>query len=703
MIVEMPEPVPLDMPAESPEALGDVVHDVAGAVFHLSVLAGALDGPAAEAPGWLGDDAAAAVVQVGAVAALARQAADGVLAAMHRLSAHADCLHEARREVAALEQEQQEDFAAAWARLGRIENPQLAVMTLAPEWVGTVEELRASEAARRRRHAALLEGVADDAAATSRVLADSCAAIGGRGAAGDAERVLAHVAAQLPGWGQAELAARGEAFAELFRQPFDPARLDARARESSPLAGTPAFAVALLTALGEQGMRDLLMQLGDGDFGSGNPLAGLLVAVIRGAEPAAGAHDPVGEVLTATYVDAADPGYVPDRIVLGMSVLLAAAATGRSGTLPPSVLGRWGRQIIGREHAQGARAVDRVNVLGPYVPADPVPLVVDLLGAQEAHHAAAVMLADREVWTVLLSREWEHKGLGLARLVRVAVDCPGPAGGTALSAGLEALGTGLADGDPGDWTVVPASAAAVNRFLAVGVMQHLEVVSSLLASASAGPLSPRGGDILRGLGYLSLDRVAAVWVGKGLATWVVEQPVDVNGSSPAAPIPAVAVPAAYLAVQEYGQEIAYAMQGYAAKKAAEDFAVFWTSTFGVLTYVPGPVGRAWGFLEPIVALAVGADGSWTNGQDTGPVWSRENAADAVRAQVAEFRARDPEASAAAAEMVRQARAAFDRVSETLGSPQPPEPPDIWERLLAAFLGEVPDGTREVTRGRRGHP
>jgi hypothetical protein len=143
--VELPVPVPLDMPRGNAETLTEVVQDVAGAGFHLNVLAGSLTGPAASAPGWLGDDAAAAVEQVGVAAALARQAADTVVAAMHRLSAHAEYLHEARRQVAALEQEQQEDFTATSVRLSQVPDPQLAVMAQASAWVGPLDDLRASE------------------------------------------------------------------------------------------------------------------------------------------------------------------------------------------------------------------------------------------------------------------------------------------------------------------------------------------------------------------------------------------------------------------------------------------------------------------------------------------------------------------------------------------------------------------------------
>ena len=96
-------------------------------------------------------------------------------------------------------------------RWGGCENIHLQVMTGGAEVRAIVQEIEAGEASRRRRHTALLEELQDDAAATARVLADSCAVVGGRGRPGDASRVVAYLAAQLPGWGDLELARRGRA------------------------------------------------------------------------------------------------------------------------------------------------------------------------------------------------------------------------------------------------------------------------------------------------------------------------------------------------------------------------------------------------------------------------------------------------------------------------------------------------------------
>src|SRR4051812_46298614 len=96
----MPSPIELPMPPGDPEALADVVQDAAGAAYWLTVLGERLCGPAADAPGWIGDDAAAAVGQIGRIATLTRDAANAVLAVTGRLGAHVGCLREARRGVA---------------------------------------------------------------------------------------------------------------------------------------------------------------------------------------------------------------------------------------------------------------------------------------------------------------------------------------------------------------------------------------------------------------------------------------------------------------------------------------------------------------------------------------------------------------------------------------------------------------------------
>src|SRR3954452_9887754 len=163
--MSIPAPVPLDLPPADTAALDDVVAAVTGAAFGAGVLAAHLAGPASTAPGWLGADAAAAAGQIGTVTALVGSLHDALTAAEERLRAHARVLGDARRRIGALRRAQEEDFAGASARLVAWADPDAAGRVL--------DDLAAAEVARRREHAALLDQVGVDAAATAQVLAEA--------------------------------------------------------------------------------------------------------------------------------------------------------------------------------------------------------------------------------------------------------------------------------------------------------------------------------------------------------------------------------------------------------------------------------------------------------------------------------------------------------------------------------------------------
>ena len=118
--------------------------------------------------------------------ALVRAAADAALSAAHRLDAHAERLlgpvSRSRRCA--------RSRTSSSGRRGTAGRPvpdlQMQIMIGGPDVRAIVAEVEAGEASRRTRHSVLLEELADDAAATARVLADSCAAVGGRGRSGDA-------------------------------------------------------------------------------------------------------------------------------------------------------------------------------------------------------------------------------------------------------------------------------------------------------------------------------------------------------------------------------------------------------------------------------------------------------------------------------------------------------------------------------------
>ena len=99
-----PAKIPLDTPPGDPAAIDDVVRSVAGAAHVLAVLAGDLDGPAATAPGVArGRRGGGRCRDRAGVRDLVREVGGAVLIATGHLSAHADRLRDAVRQVGELE------------------------------------------------------------------------------------------------------------------------------------------------------------------------------------------------------------------------------------------------------------------------------------------------------------------------------------------------------------------------------------------------------------------------------------------------------------------------------------------------------------------------------------------------------------------------------------------------------------------------
>jgi hypothetical protein len=95
--------------------------------------------------------------------------------------------------------------------------------------------------------------------------------------------------------------------------------------------------------------------------------------------------------------------------------------------------------------------------------------------------------------------------------------------------------------------------------LADALALHISVVGEALDPGV--DRTPRFVDesMLRGLGYLTTNREAADVVERALQRWVAAQPAPFSGEAGAERLfPAIVVPNAYLAVHEYGQELAHA-------------------------------------------------------------------------------------------------------------------------------------------------
>lgn len=696
MTVVVPEPVPLEMPPGDVAALDALVVDVACAAYDLAVLSGRLVGPAAAAPGWVGDDASAAATQVTRLAALTQEWSTAVLTAAGRLSAHSDVLHDACRTTGRLRAEQDEDFSVVWSRLGHMGDLEAMQMTDAPELVALVADLEAAEAARRSRHAAVLAEVADDAASTARALADASRVVGGTGVAGDANRVVAHLAAALPGWGDAELDARGRALgSSMLDRPLTTVERETLAAAAAEFAGSRAFATGLLAALGRAGVAGLLRFIGLNEEGRIGPVARLLASALSAGRAAGRSGDSghsgdnvdsVDEVLVTTGLTAADRNGDADLLARGMAAVLSAG-TAAGHRLQSDVVVNWGRQLIACESAW-AREVGSVALAGGgSPPPDPLTLVVRSLADERDTAAVLSLFGAPRAWDVLLGRFWSDGGAALSDAVDLVAAAPGESGGAVVRSGLVALGAGLSDGDPRDWTVRPRTAAAVAPALARAVAAHVDVATDALEVGIDGRLGGGRGDVLRGLGYVTLDRGAAAQVERALLAWARVQPRALDGMSSTGPLAAVAILSAYLAVEQYGQRLAYAMHGFDEQHAAEGRQALWNYTIGlVVDALPGWGGVVGGVAAGGLSILLRTDGTWANGPDRGLVFDRRDAANLVVRAV-------PGEAGVEAELGRQAAAAFSRSQAALGVPLPPASPD--QDLQAPGLDAVSAHRRDL--------
>ena len=709
MSVFLPAPVPLDMPPGDADGVRELARAVTSAAFRLDLLDGQLTGPAAQAPGWLGDDAEAAVVQLHRLVQLVRDGASTLDTAAARLSAHSEVLDSARAFVAALQEHQEADFSVAEYRLARLVDPaaQMSSVVEDPAAVAVVEDLEAAETARRRQHGAVLDDVAGDAAVTAAVLAEASRAVGGLGATGDDGRVVAYLARVLPGWGDAELAARGRALAAALQ---DGNGAEDEARAAAVLAGSPAFAAALLAALGTDGLRGLFLLLGRREFdddlaGRSSAVAGLLATALGAA---AGAGDRrADQVLEATYVvaDSGDPDDVdPDYVAIGLAMVLVAGGTG--GGPASMTVASWTRQVLAREHAQrdnpaGTRAVHRVYPNAEHDPAatefrafDPVPVLVAWLADSGTPASAAATLGEESAWTVLLDRSWDDGGAALADVVSLAATHPGAAGARAAWSGLTAIGGGLVAGPPSGWTVDRQVVAAVTPALGQAVAAHVSVATAALTDLSDGAPADGALDVVRGLGYLTVDREVAGAVATSLRAWTLAQPHDLAGTSMGAPLPAIAVTSGFVAAQEYGQRLTHALHGFEAQADAELRERVWGALVEFpVSLVEGPWSVPLSLLEGYAAIFLDMDGTWENGVDSGPVLDGGDAVVATRAGLG------PDEAATAAAVSAQARAAYDQAIAALGRPEPPtsEEHDYGEPLYDALSGLAADRLAGLAR------
>lgn len=653
MTVTLPDPAPLDMPPEDAAALDELIAKVTLAGSRQGVLGDELSGPATSAGEWLGADAVAAAAQVAVVRDLVRDCQVALITAAGRLRAHAGLLAETRAAVARLRSEQQDDFTAGWRRLAREVDYQQAALSSSPAVQAIVDEVGSADRARRNRHAALLEDLARDAATTGRVLVESSAVVGGTARPGDTNDLIATLAARLPGWGDVELATLGRALAgRLFGTSLDGAGLNSSAATMAPFANRPAFAAAFLTALGPARMRVLLRVLGDGRLGPVNELSRVLATAMAAADPG-GLAD---EVLQARYLGPS--GEDDDVVASGMGVVL------RAGDVPTATVAAWAAQLVLLAHRESDAGGIRTPFWG-YPLDDPLGVVMGVLAGRQAVDESAGLLGDPVAWQTLLLHTWGDGGAALCAVIAAAGQAPGRQGDEVVRTGLGVIGAGLPLGSPQQWTVNRVTVGQIRAALGTALADHIDVALHAMSAANGGWITDSERAVLRGIGNVSVDCGALLAIGHALDVRAVASVLDGAPTSDSLVLPGALAPAAWVAVQEYGRRLEYALHGYEQQELAEAKEHLFHWTLGMLEFAPGWGGVAAVVVLPYLARALGAGGEWSNGSQGQAL----SAADAVAVV-------DPATAA-------RARQVYGSTLRVLGLPVPPTPPEFkwWEPLM----------------------
>ncbi|WP_138733946.1 hypothetical protein [Modestobacter excelsi] len=643
MTVPLPPPVALPAPPGSPDALGSVVDQLTSAAYAAGLTVYLLQ-PAGVLSGWQGADATVAAAEVVAARAVAADLHEAVAAAASRLADHHELWLTVLARVMTLRDDQRSRFADAGARLAALVGIPLESGSAATpaEAVALARAVADEDAGRGVEHRALLELLAEDAAVAAAVLAGATRPFGGTGRPGGTAAVTVRLAVQLPGWGAGALAALGEEAADQLTRPGTAEGLTTAVQRWRPYASVPGFADALVGRLGADGVTWLLSVLaGLAGTGEEEPLAGLLAGALGGPGSLDG---PAGEVLDAVHLSPDDPDGAADDQAVAMGLVLAAPG---AGSALPAV---WGRQLLDRETARGARA-GAAGTRGGLLP-DPVEASLTVLARSGDAGSAALLLDDPVAWTTLLSRPWPAGADPLRAVVELAAS--GPEAGRAARAALLALGAGLGRDGTGRVLDDTGALAQVRGGVTDLVAGQPGVLLPVLGAAVAGgALDARDDTALRGLGYLVTDAGSASQVTAAVGTAL---------QAGAAGASAAEVAGAHVAVLEYGERLRYALAWGHTQSRAVDAQMLWE--LGVsqpLSLVSGRAGELLDVIEAPVADLLDVDGDVEIGPDTGRVRTAEDAVDFAGAVLGPDVAPGAFLPSGAA-----ARAGFERTADLLG-------------------------------------
>ena len=519
MSVVVPEPIPLDMPPGDPAALEDFVEDVAGAGYRLGRRSPpACPSSAASAPHWRGSGRhpPRRLRWPWWPGSPGRSPARSLTAAAPAAGPPRPPAPDPSADRRAQGRSRTRTSPSPGARLSRSRYHDRRWQS-ALEAAAVVEDSRRPRRRGRREHAALLEELADDAAAAARALADACRPVGGTGGR---ERLRAR--GRPPGGAAAGLGRprswlrRGEDLAEAHVDGLvSPEEMRDARRGGRSLMPDGGLRGGLPHRPGEDGVRDAADRpRATAPSGRRAPLARVLALALGAAVPEPATGDPVGDVLTATYIDRGRRHEDAGLMAVGMATVLAGRArAGAAGC---------GRRPSRPGRARCSRGSERQGMRRPVAPVDraardrDAPIATHSRSCSSVARrraaspgAAAGLLADRETWDVaplpLVGGRRRQRSDGVDRTRR---NGDRPVGGTRPSRpGSRRSATGLTEAAiPTDWTVDRTTAAAVCA-AASGARWPCTSRSSTVPAAGqptgGGPATD--GDALRGLGYLTLD------------------------------------------------------------------------------------------------------------------------------------------------------------------------------------------------------
>jgi hypothetical protein len=295
-------------------------------------------------------------------------------------------------------------------------------------------------------------------------------------------------------------------------------------------------------------------------------------------------------------------------------------------------------------------------------------------------------MIDPDSWAVVLSRPWSNPDLTDA-LVATVADAPAEAARPALRNALVALGTGLADGDPADWSFDEERLRAVAPAVATALLRHSDVLVRPLAAVATGTADAVSATALRGLAVLvAMDAGAETERGGRVGERIA---AALSHPHPDALRAAAAASAAFVAVREHGADLAHVMEQFRRKAEAEAKAELWDATFGIGFAVAGVIPTRAPVVSPLETLIthlLGADGSFTHSPDR---QQHHPGLEAVQGAVAAA-GTDREGRSIAA---GDALAAYRATLHAFGTPVAPPAADdpLGEKLLDSVATDVLGG------------